>query len=63
MGTQEVKKPPIGICPKNIWLENVLKERQEELKAAIIRYIQADFGINEDWLNELMDIREKLIRL
>lgn len=46
---------PIGIIPKSVWY----KERKQELKAAIKRYMDANAEIPLDWIAEL----NELIRL
>ena len=45
---------PIGIMPKNIWIAH----RIEDLKAAIYRYLEADYPVPREWYEEL----EELIR-
>jgi hypothetical protein len=42
---------PIGIVPKKIW---VLK-RIEDLQAAILRYLEADWPVPVEWYHELDD--------
>jgi len=41
-------KPPIGIMPERIWLEH----RQEELKSAIKRYLDANLKVPDEWVCE-----------
>ncbi|WP_315307267.1 hypothetical protein [Enterococcus devriesei] len=43
------RKPPIGIIPKELWIE----QRKLELKAAIKRYFEADFKVPIEWIEEL----------
>lgn len=52
-----LKKPPIGIEPRNIWE----KKRIKELKAAIKRYVDADMEVPIEWVTELNEFcgREK----
>jgi len=42
------KKPPVGIKPTNLWLE----ERKDELIYAISRYINANKIIPVKWIKE-----------
>lgn len=42
-------KPPVGVIPKQIWIE----KRIEELQRAIKEYAEAGLKINEDWVTEL----------
>lgn len=44
-----LKKPPIGIEPRNIWE----KKRIKELKLAIKRYVDADLEVPIEWVTEL----------
>lgn len=52
-----LKKPPIGIEPRNIWE----KKRIKALKAAIKRYVDADMEVPIEWVKELNEVcgREK----
>ena len=43
-----IKKPPIGVMPKRLWVES----RKEELKGAINRYLEAGFEIPKEWVDE-----------
>jgi len=60
--TTELKPPPIGLCPKNIWERNVKIKRLNEVSSAIARYYQAGLKINPEWIeeyNELVEIVSK----
>ena len=43
------RKPPLGIIPKHLWIE----QRKSELKAAIKRYFEADYPVPLEWIEEL----------
>lgn len=43
---------PIGIVPKKIWLEH----RKQDVKQAIIRYLEADLTPPNEWYEELEDL-------
>lgn len=45
-------KPPLGITPRYIYQELCERQRLVDLKQAIQRYIDADFQIPNDWINE-----------
>jgi hypothetical protein len=48
-------KPPIGILPRKIWEDEKEETRHQELKQAIIRYIEADKPIKQEWIDEYHD--------
>jgi len=49
-----IPKPPIGIIPKFIWIE----QRIDELKQAIVRYLDADrLDPVEEWLTEIKELQ------
>lgn len=43
---------PVGVVPKNIWLQ----ERKQNLRQAIIRYLDADLTPPNEWYEELEDL-------
>lgn len=45
------KKPPIGIMSKKLWQE----KRIEELKEAILRYIDSNTKVPIEWIEEYND--------
>lgn len=49
-----VQPPPLGIKPRNLWLE----DRLNDINAAIARYIEADSIIPFEWIEE----RNELLR-
>lgn len=49
-------KPPLGVMPKKLWEEKVQRDRQNDLRQAIKRYIDADRFIPSEWLDELAGI-------
>lgn len=51
-----MKKPPIGIMPKNVW-ESI---RYNDLIAAIKRYLDANLPMPIEWLNEYNDFSNRL---
>ena len=53
---KEVKKPPIGIYPKNIWES----KRFSELKGAINRYLDASLPVSEDWIFEYNELAKRV---
>lgn len=46
------KKPPLGILPRRIHDSN----RLGGLKAAIIRYVNAECEINQEWIEEYNEL-------
>lgn len=54
-------KPPLGVIPKKIWK----KQRLEELRGAVERYLEANQRIPIEWIEEynqlLDDIRKESI--
>jgi hypothetical protein len=51
-------KPPLGLMPRWRWLEL----RREELKQAILRYMDAGRVIPAEWLNEYSQLGGELWR-
>lgn len=49
-------EPPIGIMPREVWLE----KRLEELRSAIKRYIEAGYYVKEDWVKEYNSLLEEV---
>lgn len=52
-------KPPIGVIPKNIRLE----QRFVEVSEAIKRYEEANYSIPMEWINEVLEITVELLKL
>jgi hypothetical protein len=50
------KKYPLGIIPRNLWLE----ERLQELTKAIIRYVEEKVIMPAEWVDEYRSILEEL---
>lgn len=46
------KKPPLGVTPKYIWDS----QRLNEIKRAMTDYIQADFKIPVEWVEEYNEL-------
>lgn len=58
MGKDKIHKPPIGIMPRKLWLE----QRLDDMESAIIRYIDHGMIINPKWIfeyNQLINEIEK----
>lgn len=53
------KKPPLGVVPRRIWLV----ERRNELRRAIIDYVEADVPVVLEWCEELDQITKELEEL
>lgn len=51
-----IEKPPIGIEHKNIW-ESI---RFKRLKEAMIRYLEADLDLPNEWKEEYNDFIKRL---
>jgi hypothetical protein len=50
----EIKKPPLGLIPK--WLRQ--EERLKEIREAMLRYLEADVEIPEEWIEEFLELRK-----
>lgn len=50
--TIEHEKLPLGVEPYETWEYKVVKERQKELKQAILRYLEASKEVPIEWLEE-----------
>ena len=51
-----LNQPPLGLCPKDL-----LKQRRKiDIKEAIIRYLDANYPIPSEWVEEFNDILEEL---
>ena len=48
-------KPPLGVTPRDMWD----RKRQEELAAAMERYLEADEKIPKEWLDEYKEISDR----
>lgn len=51
----DVKKPPLGVMPRDVWD----RKRQEELSEAMCRYIAVDKKIPKEWLEEYIEISDR----
>lgn len=58
MKKNEIKKPPIGIEPKNIW-ESI---RFNSLRQAMIRYLDVGLDLPDEWINEYNQFIERIER-
>ena len=47
------QRPPLGVLPRQIWLEVVIGERIKDLLSAMKRYAAAGKPISSEWFNEL----------
>ena len=52
----EQPNPPLGLMPRQIWLEN----RRDDIYDAIARYRAPGKGVSRDWLNELLDLDNEM---
>ena len=50
------EKPPIELMPKKLFLE----QRLEELTSAMIRYLQVDKDVPNDWIEEYKELKSYL---
>lgn len=50
------EKPPLGLMPRQIWLEN----RRDDIYDAIARCRDAGKDVSRDWLNELLDLDNEM---
>lgn len=55
-GSVQMNKPPIGLMPKHIFIEQMQMQRRNEITAAMQRYIEAGKDIPNDWLQELIEL-------
>lgn len=55
----DVKKPPLGLIPKWIWIE----QRLDAIAEAISRYKQAGWEVPQEWYEEHADHAHTLIKL
>lgn len=52
--TEEIKKPPLGIKPKEYWQ----KSRFTELQRAIAMYAKEGLKIPDEWIEEYNELRK-----
>lgn len=57
---KEVKRPPLGLVPRDIWFYNVLKERIKEIMEALNRYMEAEKKVPVEWIEEYNNTLEEL---
>lgn len=50
------KKPPLGLMPKDIWEYASKKDRFENVRDAIYRYLNDYRSLNSDWINEYNEL-------
>ena len=53
-------KPPLGVCPKDIWERNNRVDRLHEVRGAIVRYYDAGLKINIEWIEEYNELIESV---
>ena len=51
-------KPPLGLCPKDIWERNNKVGRLNEVRGAIARYYDAGLKIKVEWIEEYNELIE-----
>lgn len=49
-------KPPLGLCPKDIWERNNRVDRLNEVRGAITRYYDAGLKIEIEWIEEYNEL-------
>lgn len=49
-----VKKPPLGIMPRDIYERKMHKERADDIMEAMIRYSEAEKVVPTEWVEELV---------
>ena len=52
---EQTTKPPLGVMPRYIWV----RKRQEELAAAMQRYLEAGKSIPREWIDEYNELSAK----
>ena len=52
-------KPPLGLCTRKISEENYRVNRVKDIVEAMLRYLQANMEIPEEWATELVDLRKE----
>ncbi len=55
-----VFKPPLGLCPKDIWEENIMKDRFHEVCSVIVRYYSSGLKIHIEWVEEYNELIDKV---
>ena len=56
MASGIIRKPPLGIMPYQIWLE----QRLEDLKRCILGHMQDDFPVEKYWVDEYNKLIKEL---
>jgi hypothetical protein len=52
----KIKKPPLGLLPKILWVEKMHQQRIDALVAAIGRYITNKTPIPSEWIGEYLEL-------
>ena len=52
--------PPLGLMPRNIWVEKTFLPRLADVDAAIERYLKARMPIPKAWMKERNDLLKAL---
>jgi hypothetical protein len=55
----EHTRPPLGVVPRYIWASVQQTERLNDLKAAMVRYLEAGATIPMEWLAEYNELIRK----
>ena len=58
LGSKKIKKPPIGLVPRQI----IEEERYMEVSAAILRYLNHGLTIPIEWIAEYNELIDKIIK-
>jgi len=54
------KAPPIGIIPREYWLNRVKTDRYIELKQVIKRYLDANMVVPQEWIDEHIELTNQI---
>lgn len=52
----QIKKPPLGVMPKQIWIETITNRRFEDLQRAIGEYLNQGLIIKPEWIEEYNEL-------
>jgi hypothetical protein len=56
--TGSTPKPPLGLCPKDIWERNNNVDRLNEVRGVIARHYDAGLKIRTEWIEEYNELIE-----
>jgi len=55
-----VKKPPLGVMPRDIYERNCKVTRLNAIAAAISRYLQREMKVPVEWIQEYNELAEEI---